>query len=87
MPTPAPTFCEYERRWYAARDGNGGSCTNWDDPSGRPLCDSADECCEEEFDDTFSGNGSSGDGCLHVNVCFDTDKPTPAPTSCDYEHM
>ena len=87
MPTPAPTSCKYELRWYAARDGGGGSCTNGDDPRGGLLYNSANECCEEEFDNTSSGNGSGGDGYRSVNVCSNTDEPTPAPTSCKYDRV
>ena len=82
----APTSCEYNHMWYVVRYSNSKACTNGDRPPTNRY-DSSKECCDKEFDETTSGSGASGDGCRHINTCFDTCDPTPTPTSCKYDRM
>ena len=47
--------------WYVVIYSNGKACTTSDRPCGK-LYNSANECCDEEFDETTSGSGSGGYG-------------------------
>ena len=66
--------------WYVVIYSNGKACTHRDRPHGG-LYDSVDKCCDEEFNETTSGSGSGGDACRRINICFNTEEPTPTPTS------